>query len=236
MKSCEVLIRQKYDSPILDFSRRNASFRMLSWCNRESLVHEIFVENPEEYSFLTREISKPTNIMSELYEAEDHHIVIMRRPCRDLTCAKFFLELAILHLQPTTVEKGWEYHRLIVFKQKDLRNYLERIEEAGIKFEILRKAPINGFATNSLILEISSLFSHLTKKQIDALITAHRNGYYMLPRKLSAKAIASKKNVPKTTFRDHLRKAEKKLITGLIPYLHIFNHGQEEKIKVKKMR
>lgn len=235
MTSSEVLLRLTHDYPLLDFSRRNPSFRMLSWCNRESLVHEIVVGKPEEYPLVMSQFPEPSRIVAESYDTEKGHVIIKRCPCKNIRCvAKFFDGLAILHIQPTTVEKGWEYHRLIVFKQGDLRSYLERIEEAGIRFEILRKAPVRGFAASSSMLETSSLFSHLTKKQTDALMTAHRNGYYAWPRKMSVKAIASNKHIPKTTFRDHLRKAEGKLITGLIPYLYFFIHEQEEGIKASK--
>lgn len=235
MTSSEVLLRLTHDYPLLDFSRRNPSFRMLSWCNRESLVHEIVVGNPEQYSLVMSQFPEPARIVAESYDTEKGHVVLKRCPCKNIRCvAKFLDGLAILHIQPTTVEKGWEYHRLIVFKQEDLRNYLERIEEAGIKFEILRKAPIRGFAATSLMVETNSLFSHLTQKQTDALMAAHRNGYYAWPRKTSVKAIASYKHVPKTTFRDHLRKAESKLITGLMPYLYFFNREPKEKTKTRQ--
>lgn len=229
MTSSEILLKVKYNHPMLEFSRNNPSFKMLSWCNRESLVYEIVIRDPEEYSMLMKHMPKPTGVVAESYDVKKGHIIIKSFPCKNVSCARFFDGLAILHLQPTTIEKGWEYHRIVVFKKSALKKYLERIERAGYSFEILHKTPFRSFASTSLILEMNKLFSHLTKKQMEALLAAYRNGYYMWPRRMSAKAVASRMNVPKTTFRDHLKKAEAKLISDLIPYIHMFINELEKK-------
>ena len=67
--------------------------------------------------------------------------------------------------------------------------------------------------------------SGLTEKQVDALLTAHRYGYYYLPRRADVQTIADRIQVPRTTFQEHLKKAENKLIAAFIPYVQMFKYS-----------
>jgi predicted DNA binding protein len=71
------------------------------------------------------------------------------------------------------------------------------------------------------MLNVGSMFSELTAKQADALLTAYRHGYFLFPRRTNLQSIAMKERVVRTTLSEHLKKAENKLISNLIPYLHI---------------
>jgi len=137
--------------------------------------------------------------------------------------------LDLLHISPVVYEQGWEYYRLMMFRHEDLKKLLLRLEQMGVKVEILRKVPFDGFIAGSLTLTADALFSDLTEKQMDALLDAHNNGYYRLPRKFPLTIIAKKKRMPRTTFEEHLRKAENKIVTGLIPYLELFRRAPIEK-------
>jgi len=132
-------------------------------------------------------------------------------------------------------EKGWEYYRLIAFRHKDLKRFLERLEERGFVFDVLRKVPFDGFVASSLTLTADALFSDLTEKQMDALLTAYRHGYYRLPRETDVQTIANKRQVPRTTFQEHLKKAENKLVASLVPYVQLFKQASVEKRECLKI-
>jgi len=129
------------------------------------------------------------------------------------------------------IENGCVYHRLIVFKHKDLEELLTRIEKWGWFYKILRKAAFDGFVSSSITMSADALFSGLTEKQMEAILAAHRNGYYNLPRTADVKAIATKNKVPRTTFQEHLMKGENKLISALIPNIKLYYHASPEKKK-----
>jgi len=61
-----------------------------------------------------------------------------------------------------------------------------------------------------------SLLSKLTTRQKQMLLTAYALGYYDVPRKISSDDLARHLNVDKSTIVEHLRKAERKLIGGII--------------------
>jgi len=68
--------------------------------------------------------------------------------------------------------------------------------------------------TNLILLkEVDFGMSELTKQQKNVLENAISKGYYEWPRKITATKLAKKLNLSKTTFLEHLRKAEAKIIT-----------------------
>jgi len=56
----------------------------------------------------------------------------------------------------------------------------------------------------------------LTKGQKRALEIATQNGYYDFPRKSELKNLAAEAGISLSTFREHLRKAEKKIMPDLV--------------------
>ena len=120
--------------------------------------------------------------------------------------------------------EGWEYYRVIAFRHEDLKKLQTRLDKIGAATEILRKAPFNGFIASSMTLTADALLSRLTEKQTEALLEAYRDGYYMLPRRVGVKEIARKRHVPRAKFDEHLRKAENKIMSSLIPCVHLLRH------------
>ena len=85
-------------------------------------------------------------------------------------------------------------------------------------------------------MNTETLMSGLTEKQVDALLTAYRYGYYYLPRRANVQTIADRIQVPRTTYQEHLKKAENKLMAALIPYLQMFKHSTNEQRKRLKIK
>lgn len=82
--------------------------------------------------------------------------------------------------------------------------------------EYAEEVPHKILAVTSLKPESESLLSRLTRKQRQALILAYALGYYDLPRKISSEGLARRLKVDKTTLVEHLRKAQRKVLGGVI--------------------
>lgn len=233
----EFVFKVMHDCPFGNISRRFPSLRMFVWCNREHEVIEIIVENREEYSAVMGEISKIDGIIDVSSDRHKVHLITKKCFCTmENSIGKNIDEFNLLHISPVIYKKGWEYYRLIAFRHKDVQGLLQKLKEKGFMYKILRKVPFNGFLASSLTLTADALFSDLTDKQIDALLTAYGHGYYKLPRKTDVKTIASKKQVPRTTFQEHLKKAENKLVAALVPYIQLFKQASPEKRKSLKIK
>jgi predicted DNA binding protein len=108
---------------------------------------------------------------------------------------------------------GWEWYRVMALSEKDIKKLFRDLERNRCSVEITSRNSISEESVHSsLLIQAGSLLSGLTEKQTRALIAALDNGYYNLPRNASAIEIASGLGVPRTSFVDHLRKSQNKLI------------------------
>lgn len=232
----EVVFKVTHSCPFCNISKKFSKLKMFVWCNRTHEAIEIITKDPKEYATVLNELSKIGRIIDESFDGHKAHIIIKQCTCRlDNSVGRNIDDFNILHVSPIAYESGWEYYRIIVFQHRDLARFFQRLEDKKITYKILRKVPFDGFLASSLTLTADALFANLTNKQADSLMTAYKHGYYRLPRVADVKEIASKKRIPRTTFQEHLRKAESKIITSLIPYMQLFRQAPEEKRKSLKI-
>jgi predicted DNA binding protein len=234
----EVVFKAAHDGFYSNLSRRFPSFRKFFWCNYSNDIIEILVDDTEEYRLVMDEVAKykPSGIIEESIDQMKFHLVVKNCTCTDEnTVGKYMGSLDVLHVFPVITEKGWEYHRVLFFKHEDFEELVQRLTENGFIIEILRKVPFDGYIGGSLALNTDTLMSDLTEKQVDALLTAYKYGYYYLPRKADVQTIANKIQVPRTTFQEHLKKAENKLMAALVPYVQMFKHSTSDQKKRLKI-
>jgi predicted DNA binding protein len=233
----EVVLKLTHECPFANISRKFPSMKMFSWCNGEHDIYEVIVEKHEEYEEVLREMSELGGVIEESSDQHKVHLITTTCTCdRETSATKNIDDFDILHVSPVIYSQGWEYYRLIAFKHEDVKRLLQRLEDRGFIFEILRKIPFNGFIASSLTLTADALFSNMTEKQMDALLIAYNNGYYRFPRKADIQAIAAKRRVPRTTFQEHLKKAENKIVASLVPYVQLYRSVSPEKRESLKIR
>ncbi len=235
----EVTLKSTFNSFWIDLTRRFPSLSIFVWCNRENDVFEVVVRNPENYPVVMEEIrSHPiVGVIEEI--SDDRRLYLNVNECHCMeqdTIVRHIGKLDILNIFPNMLENGWAYNRLIVFRHRDLEELLNRLEKWRWVYKILRKVPFDGFVASSLTLSADALFSGMTEKQMEAILTAHRHGYYKLPRDSDVQTIAAKEKIPRTTFQEHLKKAENKLIAAVVPYMKLFSHASPERKKLQKVK
>ena len=97
-----------------------------------------------------------------------------------------------------------------------------RKEDPNARVTVLKLAPLKSSSSlNPLFLPLDDLKKSLTEKQQQALSTAYNKGYYELPRVVFLEDLAKEMNIHRRTFEEHLRKAEKKIMSALIPSLSL---------------
>jgi len=218
----------------IGLTRKFQSASVFIWCNRENDVIEVVVRNPDEYPLVVEEIRAIhiKDVIEEITDEQRLYLNVHTCHCMNQdTIVRHIGKLNILNIFPNMIENGWAYHRLIVFRHKDLEELLERFDNWGWHYKILHKAPFDGFVSSSLTMSADALFSGLTEKQMEAILAAHRYGYYNLPRAADVKAIAAKEEIPRTTFQEHLMKAENKLVSALIPNIKLYYHASPDRKK-----
>jgi predicted DNA binding protein len=76
-------------------------------------------------------------------------------------------------------------------------------------------------ARSAMTISVDDLLGSLTSRQLLALLAAVEDGYYSTPKKVTLEELASRLRIPRSTFEEHLRKAEIKVISAVRPYLRI---------------
>jgi predicted DNA binding protein len=218
----EAEFKISHDCPHVSISRRFPSSKIFVWCNYRNEIIEFVAGDEEEYLGLLEEVGRLGDVVSTSSDGFNVHLIAKDCNCTIKNSVARNAEAAdCLHLTPTITMGGWEYHRVIAFNHDDLARFMDLLEENGFEYEVLKKAELHGQLSTSLMLNVDSMFSELTSKQADALLTAYRHGYFLYPRRTDLQSIAKRERVVRTTLSEHLKKAENKLISNLIPYLHI---------------
>jgi predicted DNA binding protein len=124
---------------------------------------------------------------------------------------------------PVIYESGWEYQRIAAPHSVELKGLLEALPKMGVTEMLLKKQYNGDFAQSTYKLSLAELFQKLTEKQRHALVNALENGYYTIPRRITVGKLAGARGVPRTTFEEHLHKAESKVLRSLGPYLRVFD-------------
>jgi hypothetical protein len=126
-----------------------------------------------------------------------------------------------LELQPAIYTGGWEWYRVIAFTVRDLKNLFKDLDE-HCKVEVTSRRSISDESIrDTFLVSTATLFGNLTSKQRRALITALDKGYYRMPRTVTAGEIAQNLGLPRTSYVDHLRKAENKVLQAVGSYLRL---------------
>ncbi len=96
----------------------------------------------------------------------------------------------------------------VVGKETEIKKLLQHANKWSNTYKILGLASVDTKGESPL--------SKLTAKQRQTLLTAFALGYYDVPRRISSEDLSRHLNADKSTIVEHLRKAQRKLIDGII--------------------
>ncbi len=223
MKLIDIAFKVRQDNYVANLSKDFPSLKIYQWCNREHDIIEIVVEDPEELALVMKQLPLPEGVIAKT-SGDNIHIIKKKCVCMDSPgVVKFTENLELLYVSPNILQKGWQYHRVIAFQHSAFKTLVRRLEEAGMAVEVLHKTSSTNSISSLMTIQADTLFSSITMKQMDALLTAYRNGYYRFPRRVDVKELATRRKVPRTTFHEHLQKAESKILTNLAPYAQLYS-------------
>lgn len=124
------------------------------------------------------------------------------------------VDSTFMPIEPVHITGGHEYWTVLTRSDQmadtlDSLRHEHNIDLMGIN----EVSPSDGIVFTDFIDEI---YDTLSDRQLEALLTAKREGYYSWPREIKAKEIAEEFGVTGPTFLEHLRKAEKKMMVPLL--------------------
>ncbi len=119
----------------------------------------------------------------------------------------FFVKPVVNHFD------GHEYWEVAAWKKEDLQKFIDSLKGHMDVCTIMK-------IENSHLTDVyfPNVMPKLSDSQRKALEIAYANGYYSYPRKASLKQLAKIAKIGISTFQEHLRKAELKLLPVIIEY------------------
>lgn len=182
-------------------------------------MHEHQILEMEAPTGQTDELIEEINDLGTvLYEANDgENLYAIVRSCLcslDDSLINWFEEYNCLYMPPTIYQQGWEHYTVTAFDDRDVRSLLSELDSAR-DMEVLSTTVVDSRRIpHSLFMTADSLFGELTTRQLEALLIALNHGYFEQPREASIEELANQTNVARSTYEEHLRKAQNKLIAN----------------------
>ena len=223
----EVAFKLQHECPYNTFSKTHPAVVISHWCNWSrdvlEIAHRDLRDEPIQKSIQALTKALGTRIIRKSYTSSNLQVVLQHCACDKIPppTVPVIEGHNCLGLQPAIYTGGWEWYRVIAFSESDLRNLFKELDEY-CKVEITSRRSIsNESIRDTFLVSTSTLFGNLTAKQRRALTVALDSGYYHLPRGATAGEIANKLRVPRTSYVDHLRKAENKVLQAVGSYLRL---------------
>ena len=134
------------------------------------------------------------------------------RPLTDLVVWGGVVLLTFTVLWPALFVGGEETYTLLAPSRERLDALLARLQAFGpVTVERVGEAPTGALAVS---VPLGDITTALTERQLDVLQKAIAEGYYDSPRRTSTEALAATFGVTRSTFEEHLRKAERRVLEG----------------------
>jgi len=133
---------------------------------------------------------------------------VEKRKGREIPAAHYNPKM--FFVQPVFVDKqGYEYWELASWQKQVLMEFRKRLEKSKamhiLKIEKFRNEKLN-------TIYFPKIMPHLSEKQQEAYRLAVEFGYYSFPRHVDLGDLAREMKVTVSTFQEHLRRAEAKIM------------------------
>ena len=200
-KRCQRFKISTLSSTLPPYSENNKSFQpYLETIDAKENKIQILMEDLEADELITN-IERESNtifFIKEISKAEHNP--------RKLVSPKVFFP------KPIKINnKGLETWEVASFHEQSLKDEIVKLQKDHLEFKhtSTEKHPLSDIYSQAIM-------PHLTPSQESAIKLATAHGYYQYPRKTELERLAIESKIALSTFREHLRKAEKKIMEDLL--------------------
>lgn len=124
-----------------------------------------------------------------------------------------------LLLPPLRYEHGDKVVRVLALEAAALSRCFRDMVADGLSVSVDAKQSVDAIPEETPVLTAGDTLPELTRKQRTVLTAAIDAGYYELPREVTTTELADELGLARRTAEEHLRRAEKKVVTGMAAFL-----------------
>lgn len=232
MAAWEISFKIRYDYPLIKMSEMYKGSKISMWCVWDREMMHIPFNSASLKTDIEEYVKKIGRFIQEFKSSTDGLVLTLKCSCNLYkTVWQITDRNHTSDVGPATYLDGWGYFRVIAFDEESIKSLFHDLSKLG-NVELLSKKNIHQDAVPSTIW-VETFFSDLTERQMEALSKAYDHGYYSSPRKVTTESISATLGISRSTYEEHLRKAENKLIQSLMPYLKLYQSSElkrEERI------
>ena len=213
--------RLRHECPYRELSEQYPDVMIREWYLSDCQVLEI-TSRQAPIDELLEEIEQLGTVLHQAYDESGVHVVMQSCLCSlEDSIIERFETHNCLYQPPTVHRQGWEHYTVIAFDEESIRGLYDDLD-ADRDIDVLSKTKIeNSQVPHSMLTPVDQLFDGLTDRQLAALQLALDSGYYEQPRQKSVNELAAETSVARSTYEEHLRKAENKLVKNVGQYVRL---------------
>ncbi len=140
-------------------------------------------------------------------EGEKHICLVLGHQTEAARDAFDGSELNLIYTAPSLISED-KVIVSFISSQRDMMRFVEMVKAHIGK--------VVNISFKQSAYEKKDLLSILTDKQREVMAAAYRYGYYDLPKGISSEHLSEKVNISKPTLLEHLRKAERRILTEIL--------------------
>lgn len=235
----------RHDCPVGNLSREFASLRIFHWCMNRRDVFQVSGPAAQVDGF--REIVVSRFGGRQVYSTADGAVLVTDScSCfsfstgdgskRGTRITSILGSAGIWDIPPIVYRDGWESWRVIAWSERSMRDMFAEIRKVGEVRLVSMRQIENLEMEKMMLMPASDVFTGLTDKQSSALLLGLRHGYYSLPSTTDIQRLANGAGLSPSTFSEHLRKAEARLLQNLRPYLEAYALRAPGEVAVGELR
>ncbi len=222
MRYIESWVRVRHPCPFCEFSQRFPDAEMTLWV---SALTDLFqVAYPVNYDVGEMlEVGKDLLEYSEAYHDSNSILFLTQQPYIEEidSIMAVATETDCMLVPPMTFHDGWETHRLVTRSQENVRRFVNEVAKKG-EIEVLSlKSLDHRHLMNDVGVVPGILLESLTDKQAYVLTAAYESGLFDVPAGVRMDKVAERVGLSRSTFGEHLRKAEYEVLKNLYPFLKL---------------
>lgn len=227
-------LRLEHDMPFSNLSKLFPEAQISRWCNLQVDILEVNSQKSEEIEKTLKKMLRTLSarlIHLSRYSEHSIEVVISCRCALNNSSVSIIEASGCIPVMPITYKGGFEFCEVLSFDSRDLNKALDNLSKVA-KVKIKSQGSIiKPNARSSMTISVDDFFRKLTQKQLNALVQSIEMGYYAYPKGRTIAEIASILNMHPSTFEEHLRKAELKIMHSVSPFARMA-HAQSGKALV----
>jgi len=228
MAFLDTRVRVQHPCPYCDLSVAFPEVEMALWTSTQSDVFHVAAPSPTDLQRVLRAMQETIGARKITQEGTAALVVTHQARWKYPPSVTRIADRRGLWVVPPTIYfGGWETYRVVSPTIAALRRFVADVKKNGEVEVLSHRARDQLDRIHSLTTIPVHLFEGLTDRQVHILVRAFEGGLFELPVREKMDRVAARAGVSRSTFGEHLRKAEMQILQNSYPFLKLRDQSAE---------